>query len=131
MSRSRVCLSVMSAILSLVLLVVCESATAPRSGIIEVDNLTHLPLYVVAVELQRSQSISWAAHFQVEADDPKIIAPGASRLLAGSDIYGGYRRGQGLYLGLYEVKDGEAFILSSLQLSPEELEQRHFRVDLR
>ena len=93
------------------------SILEPDEQAIRVENGSEAAVLFLAWELQSSHLLDLAPSFQVNPDDGRILPPGKSRILAESEISGGFQVGDDLRFFLYDVVEDTADYKTTVTLT--------------
>lgn len=119
-----------------VLLTLCLAACSDlgpgggKSDTISFANGGNKPLSIIVVELETSKRIDPNPSFKVTSNQRGLLQPGDVVSLTGQDISGGYTRGDGVTVFVYDVVDGVANYRTSIQLTSAQLKEQNFHVDV-
>ena len=119
---------------ALLLLVLCLAACSDlgpdgRTGnTISFTNSGSKVLLIAVVELETSALINFSPTILVTPGHRGLLKPRETVSLTGQDITGGYSRGDGVDVFVYDVADSVAQFRTALQVTASQLRRRHFHV---
>ena len=118
----------------LLLLVLCLGACSDlgpgggKGNIIALTNSGNKPLLINVIELETSARIEFISTLPVTPGQRGLVEPHETVWLTGRDITGGYRRGDGVNVFVYDVTDNVAQLRGGVQFTAAQLRQQRFRV---
>lgn len=119
------------------LLLAACSDLGPHSGgddAIRFTNGGETTRLIIVVELETSTRWDPNLRINVTPADARtlrgLLGPGAAVLLTGADIGGGYTRGNGVRVFVYDVVDSTAVYRTSVPFTGAQLTAQHFNIDV-
>jgi len=116
------------------LLAVLPSACSildPEEDEVRVANRTGSPIHVMVWEAEAAYLVDPAPAFEFEDGGISIIEDGGSRVFPPEEIQGGYEKGDGVTLFVYEIQGNTAVLRTLDSLTRRELRATGYRILIR